>query len=65
MAKPDPVITGDMGWVDGFMGLSAFTPDNLRRLVYAEDVWNGKSVLFEFANLSQVNRYRGSILLSH
>ncbi len=63
IAKPDPVITGDMGWVDGFMGLSAFTPDNVRHLVYAEDVWNGKSVLFEFADLFQNIRYSGSILL--
>jgi hypothetical protein len=61
--KPDFDLSGDIGWVDGGMGASVFSPDGKRSLLYAEDCWNGKIVLFEFSELQEKSRDRGKIVL--
>jgi hypothetical protein len=63
-AKPDRTISGNIGWVDGFMGMSTFSPNQQQHFLYAEDVWNGKSVLFEFQNMNELARYSGKLILT-
>ena len=60
---PDHEKVGKTGWVDHFMGLTAFSPDGKRRMVYAEDVYHGKSILYEFHDLVESSRLSGPIHL--